>query len=64
MCRMATKAEIESAILNATGNPDSGVIRDNLPTMVAAVLRVVNPVIKTNFTDDKETRVVKVDETR
>ena len=61
---MATKAEIESAILNATGNPDSGVIRDNLSVMVDAVLRIVNPVIKTNFTDNKETRVLKVDETR
>jgi hypothetical protein len=61
---MATKADIENAILEATGNPDTGVIRDNLASMVAAVLRVVNPSIKTNFTDDKETRVMTGNETR
>jgi len=60
---MATKTEIENAILDATGNPDSGVIRDNLGAMVAAVLRVINPA-DVSFKDNKETRVVKADETR
>ncbi len=60
---MATKSEIESAILESMGNPDTGVIRDNLATMVDAVLRVVNPV-EVSFKDDKETRVVKADTTR
>jgi hypothetical protein len=63
---MATKTEIENAILEATGNPDSGTIRDNLGVMVDAVLRVVAPdavpavAAKTN----KETRIVETKETR
>jgi hypothetical protein len=62
---MATKTEIENAILESTGSPDSGVIRDNLGVMVDAVLRVINPSTETNFKDQKETRIVKTaDHTR
>lgn len=61
---MATRVEIENAILESLGNPDVGVVRDNLASMVDAVMRVVNPETKTNFVDDKEIRVMKVDETR
>ena len=62
---MATRSEIENAILEATGRPDSGAIRDNLGAMVEAVMGVLAPpsapaVAKT----DKETRVVKAEETR
>ena len=64
---MATKSEIENAILDATGRPDSGAIRDNLGAMVDAVLRVVNPMpapaAKADKVD-KEIRVVKPEETR
>lgn len=61
---MATQEQIENAILDATGRPDSGVIVDNLVAISAAVLRVVNPVAAPEFTTDKETRIVKADETR
>lgn len=65
---MATRSDIENAILDATGRPDSGVIRDNLGVIVDAVLQVVAPTpapapavaAKT----DKEVRVVKTEETR
>lgn len=60
---MATRAEIETAILESMGNPDTGVIRDNLGTMMDAVMRVLNPV-EVSFKDEKETRVVKADESR
>lgn len=61
---MALRADIENAILESLGNPDVGVVRDNLATMVDAVMRVVNPETKSNFTNDKETRVMAVEETR
>jgi len=59
---MATKTEIEKAILDATGNPDTGAIRDNLGAMADAVMAVVNPAAAAKA--DKETRVMKADETR
>ena len=65
---MPTRSEIENAILNATGRPDSGAIRDNLSVMVDAVLQVVAPtptpapVVAAKA--DKEVRVVKTEETR
>jgi hypothetical protein len=59
---MATKIDIEKAILEATGNPDSGAIRDNLGAMADAVMAVVNPAAAVKA--DKETRVMKADETR
>lgn len=65
---MATKFEIENAILDATGWPDSGAIRDNLGAMVDAVLQVTNPApaakIEKADKADKEVRVVKPEETR
>lgn len=61
---MTTKIEIENAILESMGNPDTGLIRDNLDTIVDAVLRVVNPTVSTNFKDEKETRIVKANERR
>lgn len=61
---MATKSEIENAILDATGRPDSGAIRDNLGAIVEAVLRVVNPAPAPTAKADKEVRVVKPEETR
>ncbi len=62
---MTTRAEIENAILDATGRPDSGVIRDNLGVMVDAVLQVVNPVAPTPTTKtDKDVRIVKTEQTR
>jgi len=36
---------IQSAILTATGNPDTGVIRDNLEVMVDGVFYLLNPEI-------------------
>lgn len=61
---MVTQEEIQNAILDATGRPDTGVIVDNLGAISVAVLRVVNPVVAPEFKDDKETRIVKADETR
>lgn len=62
---MATRLEIENAILNATGRPDSGVIRDNLGAMVDAVMGVLAPSGAPATTKtDKETRIVKAEETR
>ena len=61
---MAIKSEIENAILDATGRPDSGAIRDNLGAIVDAVLRVVNPTPAPAAKADKEVRVVKTEETR
>ena len=60
---MATQEQIENAILDATGRPDTGVIVDNLVAIASAVLRVVNPTAP-EFTTEKETRVVKAAETR
>jgi hypothetical protein len=60
---MITKSEIENAILDATGRPDSGVIRDNLGAMADAVLAVVNPEAA-SFKVEKETRIIEADETR
>ena len=62
----ATRSDIENAILDATGRPDSGAIRDNLGVMVDAILRVVapTPAPAAAAKADKETRVVKTEETR
>lgn len=60
MCLMATRAEIENAILESMGNPDTGVIRDNSGVMADAVLAVVNPEAA-SFKVQKETRIVAVE---
>ena len=59
-----TRKEIESAILTATGNPDTGVIRDNLSAMVDEVLGLVNPSAAVSDKANKDVRVLKVEETR
>jgi len=59
-----TRKEIESAILTATGNPDTGVIRDNLSAMVDEVLGLVNPGAAVSDKANKDVRVLKVEETR
>ena len=59
-----TRKEIESAILTATGNPDTGVIRDNLSAMVDEVLGLVNSGAAVSDKANKDVRVLKVEETR
>ena len=62
---MATRSDIENAILNATGRPDSGVIRDNLGVIVDAIMGVLAPATApATAKTDKETRIVKTEETR
>ena len=63
---MGIRLEIEQAILNATGNPDTGAIRDNLRVIVDAVLRAVAPdtVPAVDAKTNKETRIVETKETR
>lgn len=51
-----TEQDIESAILKAAGDPDSGIIRDMAGTMAEAVWQLLNPA-------KKETRIVKAEET-
>ena len=66
-----TLKQIEEAILDSTGRPDSGVIRDNLAAMAAGVLGVVDPSAvakpaKESKIENKtqETRVITAEETR
>jgi hypothetical protein len=55
---MATKEQIKDAILKASGNPDTGVVRDNVETWAQAVWELDNEV------KPKEVRVVEAKETR
>jgi hypothetical protein len=55
---MASKEAIKEAILNASGNPDSGIVRDNVETWAQAVWELDNEV------KPKEVRVVEAKETR
>ena len=57
---MATKQEIIDAILSVAGNPATGVIKDLAGDFADAIVSLDTPVGK----DAKETRVVKVEETR
>ena len=59
-----TRQDIEAAILTATGNPDTGVIRDNLGAMVDGILGLVNPSAAVSDKVNKDVRVLKVEETR
>jgi hypothetical protein len=59
-----TKEEIKKAILNATGNPESGVIKDNLGVMADAILKALEPEEVKSFQPVKETRIIKSFETR
>jgi hypothetical protein len=55
---MASKEQIKDAILKASGNPDTGVVRDNVDTWAQAVWELDNEV------KPKEVRVVEAKETR
>jgi hypothetical protein len=55
---MATVEEIKKAILDVSGNPDSGLVRDNVDTWAQAVWELDNEV------KPKEVRVVEAKETR
>jgi hypothetical protein len=59
-----TKEEIKKAILAATGNPESGVIKDNLNIMADAILKSLEPEEIKSYQPVKETRIVKASETR
>ena len=53
---MATKEQIEAAILKVAGNPDTGIIRDLAPAFAEAIVNIDAP--------EKETRTVAPKETR
>jgi hypothetical protein len=55
---MATVEQIKKAILDVSGNPDSGVVRDNVDTWAQAVWELDNEV------KPKEVRVLEAKETR
>jgi hypothetical protein len=55
---MATVEQIKKAILDVSGNPESGIVRDNVDTWAQAVWELDNEV------KPKEVRVVEAKETR
>jgi hypothetical protein len=55
---MATIEQIKKAILDVSGNPDSGVVTDNVDTWARAVWEL------DNVAPAKEVRVVEAKETR
>ena len=55
---MATVEQIKKAILEVSGNPDSGIVRDNVDTWAQAVWELDNEV------KPKEVRVLEAKETR
>jgi hypothetical protein len=55
---MATVEQIKKAILEVSGNPDSGIVRDNVDTWAQAVWELDNEV------KPKEVRVIEAKETR
>lgn len=59
---MATKEEIKKAILDAAGNPDTGIVKQHVDTWAEAVWLLDNP--RTSKTLDKEVRVIEPKETR
>jgi len=66
---MATKAEIKEAILNASGNPESGVVFKNVDAWAEAIVALDAPTKSTKKVEEKsepikETRVISADETR
>jgi hypothetical protein len=58
---MATKDEIKAALLNAVGNPQTGVIADMAETIAKAVWELDN---KNLATPAKEVRIIETKETR
>lgn len=62
---MATKEQMKKAILEVAGNPDSGVIRDNVDKFVDAIVAIDNePKPEKKESTDKENRVTKPSEIR
>lgn len=55
---MATKEQIKKAILDASGNPDTGIVRDNVDAWAEAVW------LLDNAKSEKEIRVIESKETR
>lgn len=55
---MATKEQIKQAILNAAGNPDTGVVKEHADAWAEAIWLLDNP------KSDKEVRVIEAKETR
>lgn len=55
---MATKEEIKKAILDASGNPDTGIVKENADAWAEAIWLLDNP------KSDKEVRVIQAKETR
>jgi hypothetical protein len=55
---MATIQEIKKAILDVSGNPDSGVVTDNVDTWARAIWEL------DNVEPAKEVRVIEAKETR
>lgn len=53
---MATKEQIRKAILDLSGNPDTGIVAENVDAWAQAIVDLDKPV--------KETRVVEAQETR
>ena len=58
------KLEIKKAILNATGNPESGAIKDNVDAMADAIYKELNKNEESAFKPEKDIRVIKANETR
>jgi hypothetical protein len=55
---MATIEQIKKAILDVSGNPESGIVSDNVDTWARAVWELDNvaPVKEVRVTEAKETR--------
>jgi len=61
---MLNKDALRSAILSAVGNPESGVIVENLDAIVDAIEKKQKPEQEQEKQDMPETRVVRPSETR
>jgi hypothetical protein len=57
---VATKEEIKKAILKAAGDPDTGVVKENVDAWAEAVFSLVNE----SSVPDKEVRIIEARETR
>jgi len=57
------KEDIKSAILKATGNPESGIIVESVDDITEAIWNIEHPEVK-SFSPVKETRVQEITETR
>jgi hypothetical protein len=53
---MATKKQIVEAILNAAGNPDTGIIKDLADAFADAIIAIDAPVKEIRVDAPKETR--------